>query len=250
MKYKLIILTILLKLIISQEEDSLIIEHTIIGKFYCQYSYFRKIEINKVIIWPGEFGFTKIIKILSNKTLKKDYLILSFKVNDWDNELSPWESKGIKNEYFNGDGLKTINYIINDFLPYFENKFPKIKNKPKIIGGYSLSGLFSLYAFYSTDLFIGVGGISPSLWFENWNEFIHKNEIKNNGSYVYLSLGDIEEKNNEGDLSIGCKVRDFYEIISKDLNVKECIYEINEGDHFDNVEYRIAKGFAWLLDKF
>ena len=183
-------------------------------------------------------------------TLKKDYLILSFKVNDWDNELSPWESKSIKNEYFKGEGPKTLNYIKNEFLPYFEKKFPEIKNKPKIIGGYSLSGLFSLYAFYSTDLFIGVGGISPSLWFENWNEFIHKNEIKNNGSYVYLSLGDIEEKNNEGDLSIGCKVRDFYEIISKDKNVKDCIYEINEGDHLDNVDYKIAKGFAWLLDKF
>ena len=250
MNNKIIILITFLQLILSQDEDSLIIDHTIIGKFYCQYSYFRNIEINKVVIWPGNFGFKEMIKILSNKTIKKDYIILSFQVNDWDNELSPWESKGIRNEYFKGDGSKTLYYIINDFLPYFENKFPIIKNKPKIIGGYSLSGLFSLYAFYSTNIFIGVGGFSPSLWFENWNEFIHKNEIKNNGSYVYLSLGDIEEKNNEGDLSIGCKVRDFYEIISKDLNVKECIYEINEGDHFDNVEYRIAKGFAWLLDKF
>ena len=30
----------------------------------------------------------------------------------------------------------------------FENKFPEITNKPKIIGGYSLSPLFSLYVFY------------------------------------------------------------------------------------------------------
>ena len=250
MKYKQIILTILLKLILSQEEDSLITDHTIIGKFYCQYSYFTDIEINKIVIWPGEFEFKNMIKILSNKTQKKDYIILSFQVNDWDNELSPWESKGIKNEYFKGNGQKTLDFIIKDFLPYFENKFPIIKNKPKIIGGYSLSGLFSLYAFYSTNIFIAVGGFSPLLWYENWNEFINKNEIKNNGSYVYLSLGDIEEKNNEGDLSIGCKVRDFYEIISKDKNIKDCIYEINEGDHFDNVEFKIAKGFSWLLDKF
>ena len=249
-KLTIIFLISFLELIVSQNQNELIINHIKIGKFKSQYSYFNNSEINKVIIWPGEFGFNKMIKILNNMTLKKDYLILSFKVNDWDNELSPWELKSIKNEYFKGEGPKTLNYIKNEFLPYFEKKFPEIKNKPKIIGGYSLSGLFSLYAFYSTNLFIGVGGFSPSLWFENWFKFINENKIKNNESYIYLSLGDVEEKNNEGDLSIGCKVKDFFEIIVTNKNVKDCAYEINEGNHFDNVENRIAKGFAWLLGKF
>ena len=233
-----------------KDENSLKIEYQKIGKFNCQYAYFDKTKINKVILWPGQMNFENVVKNLSKKTSIKDYIILAFEVNNWDNDLSPWESKRIKGKYFNGDGIKTLNFIKNDFFPFFENKFPEIKNKPKIIGGYSLSGLFSLYAFYSTNLFIGVGGFSPSLWFENWFKFINENKIKNNESYIYLSLGDVEEKNNEGDLSIGCKVKDFFEIIVTNKNVKDCAYEINEGNHFDNVENRIAKGFAWLLGKF
>ena len=247
-KLKIIILLIILQF--SQNENSIIIGEKKIGNFQCQFSYFNKSEIKKVIIWPGQFRFNQMIQNLSKMDLKKDYMIISFKVNDWDNDLSPWESKKIKGEYFNGDGQKTLNYITNELLPYFEKKFPEIKLKPKIIGGYSLSGLFSLYAFYSTDIFIGVGGFSPSLWFEDWNQFTNTNKAKNKESIIYLSLGDIEEKNNSGHLSIGNKVKEFYKIVKNDKNVKDCIYEINKGDHYENIDDRIAKGFAWLLKKF
>ncbi len=232
------------------KKDSMKIEYEKIGNFRCQCAYFNKTEINKVILWPGQMGFEQVIKLLEKKSPKKDFIVLAFQVNSWDNDLSPWESKKIKGEYFNGDGQKTLNYITNELLPFFEKKFPEIKHKPKIIGGYSLSGLFSLYAFYSTDIFIGVGGFSPSLWFEDWNQFTNTNKAKNKDSIIYLSLGDIEEKNNSGHLSIGNKVKEFYKIVKNDKNVKDCIYEINKGDHYQNIDDRIAKGFAWLLKKF
>ena len=111
--------------------------------------------------------------------------------------------------------------------------------------------LFLLYSFYSANFIYWSWWIfSPSLWFENWFEFINENKIKNNVSYIYLSLGDVEENNIEGDLSIGYKVRDFFEIIVRDKNIKDCTYVINEGNHFDNMDNRIAKGFVWLLGKF
>ena len=231
------------------DENTLKIEYKKIGPFNCQYAYFDKSKINKVLLWPGQMGFEKVIKNLSNKTPKKDYIVLSFQVNSWDNDLSPWESKGIPGEYFNGDGIKTLNYIKNEFLPFFEKVFPEMKNKPKIIGGYSLSGLFSLYCFYSSDIFIGVGGMSPSLWFEDWFKFMKDHHANNKDSLIYLSLGDLEEKSTTKPLDIGINVKKMYDIVKKDSNVKDCIYELNKGGHFNDGEERTAKGFAWLLER-
>ena len=194
-------------------------------------------------------SFENVVKNLSKKTSIKDYIILAFEVNNWDNDLSPWESKGIPGEYFNGDGVKTLNFIKNEFLPFFEKKFPEMKNKPKIVGGYSLSGLFSLYCFYSTDIFIAVGGMSPSLWFEDWFKFMKDHHANNKDSLIYLSLGDIEEKSTTKPLDIGINVKKMYDIVKKDSNVKDCIYELNKGGHFKDGEERTSKGFAWLLER-
>ena len=232
-----------------KDENSLKIEYQKIGKFNCQYAYFDKTKINKVILWPGQMSFENVVKNLSKKTSIKDYIILAFEVNNWDNDLSPWESKRIKGKYFNGDGIKTLNFITNDFFPFFENKFPEIKNKPKIVGGYSLSGLFSLYCFYSTDIFNAVGGMSPSLWFEDWFKFMKDHHANNKDSLIYLSLGDIEEKSTTKPLDIGINVKKMYDIVKKDSNVKDCIYELNKGGHFNDGEERTAKGFAWLLER-
>ena len=232
-----------------KDENSLKIEYQKIGKFNCQYAYFDKTKINKVILWPGQMSFENVVKNLSKKTSIKDYIILAFEVNNWDNDLSPWESKRIKGKYFNGDGIKTLNFIKNDFFPFFENKFPEIKNKPKIVGGYSLSGLFSLYCFYSTDIFNAVGGMSPSLWFEDWFKFMNDHHANNKDSYIYLSLGDLEEKSTTKPLDIGINVKKMYDIVKKDSNVKDCIYELNKGGHFKDGEERTSKGFAWLLER-
>ena len=232
-----------------KDENSLKIEYQKIGKFNCQYAYFDKTKINKVILWPGQMSFENVVKNLSKKTSIKDYIILAFEVNNWDNDLSPWESKRIKGKYFNGDGIKTLNFIKNDFFPFFENKFPEIKNKPKIVGGYSLSGLFSLYCFYSTDIFNAVGGMSPSLWFEDWFKFMNEHHVNNKDSYIYLSLGDLEEKSTTKPLDIGINVKKMYDIVKKDSNVKDCIYELNKGGHFKDGEERTSKGFAWLLER-
>ena len=230
------------------KKNSMKIEYEKIGNFRCQCAYFNKTEINKVILWPGQMGFEQVIKLLEKKSPKKDFIILAFQVNSWDNDLSPWESKGIKGEYFNGDGQKTLNYIKNEFFPFFEKKFPEMINKPKIIAGYSLSGLFSLYCFYSTNLFIGVGGMSPSLWFEDWFKFMKDHHANNKDSFVYLSLGDVEERTTDEHLSIGGNVKIQYDFVKKDSNVKNSIYELNPGNHYVHADERVVKGLLWLLN--
>ena len=62
------------------------------------------------------------------------------------------------------------------------------------IAGYSLAGLFALYAIYQTDLFSHVGSMSESLWFPGMKEYIFSHEPKCRPDCMYFSLGDKESK--------------------------------------------------------
>ena len=46
------------------------------------------------------------------------------------------------------------------------------KSRTYYIGGYSLAGLFSLWAAYQTDVFSGFAAASPSVWFPGFIEYM------------------------------------------------------------------------------
>jgi predicted alpha/beta superfamily hydrolase len=91
--------------------------------------------------------------------------------------------------------------------------------------------------------------MSPSLWFEDWFKFMNNHHANLKDSFIYLSLGDLEEKSTTKPLDIGINVKKMYEIVKKDSNVKDSIYELNKGGHFNDGEERTSKGFAWLLER-
>ena len=114
------------------------------------------------------------------------------------------------------------------------------------IGGYSLAAFFALWAAYQTDLFNGVATASPSVWFPGWIEYAEKNTVKT--EKVYLSLGDKEEKTRNPVMrTVGNNIRRQHELLQSDPACKDCILEMNQGNHFKEPDIRTAKGFAWLL---
>ena len=66
------------------------------------------------------------------------------------------------------------------------------RSKTYYAGGYSMAGLFSLWAAYQTDAFAGVAAASPSIWFPDFLQYMKEHDIRTES--VYLSLGDREEK--------------------------------------------------------
>ena len=117
--------------------------------------------------------------------------------------------------------------------------------KTYYIGGYSLAGLFALWAAYQTDVFSGVAAASPSMWFPDFDEYMKNNEIRTDT--VYLSLGDREEKaRNPVMATVGDKIRKAHALL-KERNVN-CILEWNDGNHFRDADIRTAKAFAWVLN--
>ena len=177
------------------------------------------------------------ISYIKNNT-NKDFCLYAFKVDNWNDDLSPWHADAIfGNNEFKGNGKKTLDEIIT---------YLKDESKDYYIGGYSLAALFSLWAAFNINLFKGVAAASPSVWFNDFDNFVYKNNIKTKN--VYLSLGDKEDKTKnqvmKTDKEKIIKINDI--LLNKEINT---ILEFNEGNHFKDADIRTAKAFVWLLNQ-
>ena len=167
-----------------------------------------------------------------------DFRLIAVKVGDWNRDLSPWEAPAVfGQESFCGGAADTLTEILS---------LTDDREKSYFIGGYSLAGLFALWAVYRTDVFSGAAAASPSVWFPGFTDFVKNNQIKR--SKVYLSLGDKEEKaRNPVMATVGKCIREIYGIL-KEQNI-ECTLEWNQGNHFKDADIRTAKAFARLIGK-
>lgn len=174
------------------------------------------------------------------------FTLAAFQVTDWNDELSPWEAPAVFGKDDFGSGAeKTLSFITDALLPELDRSN---ENKRCYLGGYSLSGLFALWAAYQTDIFSGIAAVSPSVWFPRWRDYIGSHDIQS--PKVYLSLGDKEEKaRNKTLATVGDNIRCQYEMLLNSPAVKSCELEWNHGNHFSEADLRTAKGFAWLLNR-
>ena len=114
----------------------------------------------------------------------------AFQVDNWFEDLSPWEAPPVFGKTGFGSGANaTLDFLIAELIPALQERFGLGKEIPVFIGGYSLAGLFALYAAYSTRQFAGCAAVSPSVWFPNWNEYANSHEM--GAPLVYLSLGAV-----------------------------------------------------------
>ena len=167
----------------------------------------------------------------------KNFHLIAVKVDRWNTDLSPWKAPAVfGKDDFGGGAEETLAEIL---------KLCSDEVKTYYIGGYSLAGLFALWAAYRTDVFKGVAAASPSMWFPGFADYMKENEIKTGA--VYLSLGDKEEKaRNPVMATVGDRIREAYALLSGS-GVK-CTLEWNEGNHFKDADIRTAKAFSWVMN--
>ena len=169
----------------------------------------------------------------------KDFYLKAIQVENWNRDLSPWHAPAVfGDEDFEGKADSTLDFLLEELK--------EEKRKRIYIGGYSLAGLFALWAVYKTNLFDGVAAASPSIWFENFTEYMKENPMQ--ADSVYLSLGDREERTRNPIMStVGNKIKEAYAIL--DQAGKKCALEWNKGNHFKNPDLRTAKAFAWVMNQ-
>ncbi|RKM61239.1 esterase [Butyrivibrio sp. CB08] len=172
------------------------------------------------------------------ENVKRDFCLVALHVTNWNDDLSPWESEAVfGNEGFGGNAEATLKEVL---------ELCTDKSKTYHIGGYSLAGLFALWAAYQTDIFEGVAAASPSIWFPGFVDYMKDHELKAHS--VYLSLGDKEEKaRNQTMAKVGDCIRGAHEYLqSRGIDVT---LEWNQGNHFKDADLRTAKAFSWILNR-
>ena len=175
---------------------------------------------------------------LIHKYTNKEFKLVAVKVSDWNKELSPWTAPAVFGREEFGNGASDT---LNKILPICGDK-----TKRYYVGGYSLAGLFALWASCQADTFEGVAAASPSMWFPGFTDYLKDNKPK--CSRIYLSLGDKEEKTrNPVMATVGEKMREAYELLQ--AQSVDCILEWNEGNHFKDADVRTAKAFAWVMGR-
>ena len=197
-------------------------------------------EASPILIQPvGDHDISGIESEIAEikKRSRADFQMIAVKVKDWNQDLSPWPAAAVFKDQDFGDGAEEL---LQEILQLCSDR-----NKKYYLGGYSLAGLFSLWASCQTGRFSGVAAASPSLWFPGFMEYLKEHPVK--VGKVYLSLGDREEKTKNPVMStVGDCIREA-SVWLKQRGIL-CTLEWNQGNHFKEPELRTAKAFAWVLE--
>lgn len=168
---------------------------------------------------------------------------------DWNHDMMPWDGpSAFKNaDPCTGGADDYLRLLTEEIIPTAEKEIAGVPCW-RGIAGYSLAGLFALYAIYQTDLFSHVGSMSGSLWYSGMKEYIFSHEPKRRPDCIYFSLGDKENKTRNPVLR---NVRQNTEEIQAFYQAKgiDTVFHLNPGNHYNRAVERTAAGLWWLLNR-
>lgn len=194
-------------------------------------------------------------------------------VDLWEKNFSPWCAPRVfaKGPNFGDGAQKTLDTLINQVIPWTESELTE-SPAYRVLVGYSLAGLFSLWAGVSQQVARGcqpgtatgstgapaapqpaatfqrIGAVSGSFWFPSLLDYVDQ-QLSGGAvglTYAYLSLGDRESRTPNPQIM---HVRENAELLASKLESAgiTSIFELNRGNHFQNVEGRIQKALDWLV---
>ena len=163
---------------------------------------------------------------------------------DWNADLSPWAASACfrGGEDFAGNALQRLEWLLRA-APFAE---AGLSDAPRAVLGYSLAGLFALWAAARCDIFDAVASVSGSLWFDGFDDYLAAHAQHFAGKKVYLSLGDREAKTRNPRLAcVQEKTEAARDLLSSAGAYS--IFELNPGNHFAEPTARCARAAAWLM---
>lgn len=173
------------------------------------------------------------------------FLLAAVQVENWNDDLSPWPAPPVWGKQgFVGRAGNTLAWL-EQAVPGIRQQYSIKEDCKVILGGYSLAGLFALWAATQTNALYGVAAASPSVWFPGWQEHEAARPIQT--QRVYLSLGDREEHTkNQTMASVGDNIRALHTALTR--RGTDSALEWNTGGHFKDVDQRTARAFAWVME--
>ncbi len=167
---------------------------------------------------------------------------------DWNHDMTPWCIPPITkhSEPITGGADDYLSLLVDSIVPKAESMLGEITWRG--ITGYSLAGLFSIYALYRTDAFSAAASVSGSMWFPGFVDFVRSHEMRKLPDKLYFSLGDRERKTrNEVLASVEKNTRTISEYFkNKGINT---VFRLNPGNHFADAALRTAKAIDYLAQE-
>jgi predicted alpha/beta superfamily hydrolase len=172
--------------------------------------------------------------------------VVTVPVARWNDTLTPWPAAGLYRgePAFGGDAAATLAALVDEALPAIEAG-AGLSPATRALCGYSLGGLFALYALTHSSAFTACACLSGSVWYEGWVEHLRELDLDLSGRFAYLSLGTKERRAARPLLKT---VQDRMEACAAILRERGCqvTYRTGPGNHLQHVPERLDAGLAAL----
>ena len=176
-----------------------------------------------------------------------DCSLLAVGVPDWNRDMTPWHCPPVfrGGDEYAGGADDYLRLLLDAVIP---ETLDRLGGAPRFTGiaGYSLAGLFALFALYRSGAFARAASMSGSLWFPGFTEYAGEHEPVRRPDRVYLSLGDREAATRNPHLKTVAENTAAAEDLLRKMGA-EVIQETNPGNHFRDAALRSAKGIRALL---
>jgi len=209
------------------------------------YDQDTKEELPLIVLSTFEGEGKKTFDLLKERG-NRNLILLCVSDLNWNDDLSPWYLDPLfkKEPPFQGKADLYLEELIDKILPETKRSIDK-KISYTALAGYSLAGLFALYAATKTSEFKRIVSASGSLWYPGFSDYLIEKGIDPNIDRIYLSLGNKEALTKHELMS---QVKDQTIKIYDCLKEKtDCVYEENEGNHFKDETLRVCKGIEYIL---
>lgn len=175
-----------------------------------------------------------------------DCAVVYVVISDWDNTLTPWPAKGLyrNGEDFKGEAPEFLQKLLDELIPAIEQK-EGLTPSHRAIAGYSLAGLFAMYAFVNCDTFECAASMSGSFWYEGWADYITSLKLDKRGCGAFVTLGDKERKAKNKLMRTVQENTDITICALESWGVK-VEHHLVPGGHFDNIYQRVGDGISAL----
>lgn len=191
-------------------------------------------------------GEGKTVNQLARKGTATDFSLAAIGNLNWDDEMSPWAISPIspKDTPCTGGADAYLDTLEEQILPRILHYVPSPSFMA--LAGYSLAGLFAVYAMYRIDAFARIASASGSFWYPKFLDYVQQHEMKRQPECMYFSLGNKEARTKNKILQSVEENTLWLENHYREFGIRT-VYEENQGNHFQQANERMAKGICWIL---
>ncbi|MGN0908402.1 MAG: alpha/beta hydrolase-fold protein [Succinivibrio sp.] len=167
---------------------------------------------------------------------------------DWFSDMTPWGAALTLRtaKLFKPGAEDFLRLLEGGIVPKAESMLGAASGR-RVLCGYSMAGLFTLWASTRTGIFTRLGSVSGSLWYPGFAEYFKQSGFKGEVERVYVSVGDRE------------KLAPDKQVARTEEAARECAeaasgfgagvrFELNSGDHGVQEIWRTARAVRALAN--